>query len=82
MSLCYKVQSLKGHYPLMRLASAYKSRANVSFPAFVDHLIRTPPNQMDKHWAPYTKAIISFLHCSHSIKLYSLIFMFIGLHSL
>ena len=29
---------------------------NVSFPEFVDYLIRTPPNLMDKYWAPYSKA--------------------------
>ena len=28
---------------------------NPTFPEFVDYLIRTPPNLMDKHWAPYTK---------------------------
>ena len=28
---------------------------NPTFPEFVDYLIRTPPNIMDKHWAPYTK---------------------------
>ena len=26
-----------------------------SFSEFVDYLVRTPPNLMDKHWAPYTK---------------------------
>jgi len=52
-------------HPFIRLVSAYKSRGmktssggNVSFPDFVDHLIRTPPNLMDKHWAPYTKVCI------------------------
>ena len=34
---------------------------NPTFPEFVDYLIRTPPNLMDKHWAPYTKVYIS--HC-------------------
>ena len=28
---------------------------NPTFPEFVDYLIRTPPNLMDKHWAPYSK---------------------------
>ena len=32
---------------------------NVSFPEFVDYLIRTPPNLMDKYWAPYSKARFS-----------------------
>ena len=31
---------------------------NPTFPEFVDYLIRTPPNIMDKHWAPYTKVEI------------------------
>ena len=26
---------------------------------FVDYLIRTPPNLMDKHWAPYSKVFLS-----------------------
>lgn len=26
-----------------------------TFPEFAEYLIRTPPNLMDKHWAPYTK---------------------------
>jgi len=26
-----------------------------TFPEFVDYLLRTPPNLMDKHWAPYSK---------------------------
>ena len=29
-----------------------------TFPEFVDYLIRTPPNLMDKHWAPYTKVCL------------------------
>jgi hypothetical protein len=29
--------------------------ASPTFPEFVDYLLRTPPNMMDKHWAPYTK---------------------------
>ena len=31
---------------------------NPTFPEFVDYLIRTPPNLMDKHWAPYSKVKI------------------------
>ena len=30
---------------------------NPTFPEFVDYLIRTPPNLMDKHWAPYSKVV-------------------------
>ena len=26
-----------------------------TFPEFADYLVRTPPNLMDKHWAPYSK---------------------------
>ncbi len=26
-----------------------------TFPEFIEYIIRTPPNLMDKHWAPYTK---------------------------
>jgi len=29
-----------------------------TFPEFVDYLIRTPPNLMDKHWAPYSKVCL------------------------
>jgi len=29
-----------------------------TFPEFVEYLIRTPPNLMDKHWAPYTKVCL------------------------
>jgi len=29
-----------------------------TFPEFADYLVRTPPNLMDKHWAPYTKVCL------------------------
>jgi len=29
-----------------------------TFTEFADYLIRTPPNLMDKHWAPYTKVCL------------------------
>jgi len=29
-----------------------------TFPEFVEYLIRTPPNLMDKHWAPFTKVCL------------------------
>jgi len=29
-----------------------------TFPEFVEYLIRTPPNLMDKHWAPYSKVCL------------------------
>lgn len=29
-----------------------------TFPEFAEYLIRTPPNLMDKHWAPYTKVCL------------------------
>ena len=32
---------------------------NPTFPEFVDYLIRTPPNLMDKHWAPYSKVTLA-----------------------
>ena len=28
---------------------------NPTFPEFIEYIIRTPPNLMDKHWAPYSK---------------------------
>ena len=47
-------------HPFLRLVSAYRRLVNIrarppTFPEFVDHLIRTPPNMMDKLWAPYSK---------------------------
>ena len=50
-------------HPFLRLVDAYRNKieSNSSdseiknFAEFVDTLIRTPPNLMDKHWAPYTK---------------------------
>ncbi len=27
-----------------------------TFPEFIEYIIRTPPNLMDKHWAPCSKA--------------------------
>ena len=50
-------------HPFLRLVDAYRDKiennSSVSevknFAEFVDNLIRTPPNLMDKHWTPYTK---------------------------
>ena len=50
-------------HPFLRLIDAYhdkienkSSQSGIqSFAEFVDTLIRTPPNLMDKHWAPYSK---------------------------
>ena len=47
--------------PRMTSRRVYNSSVadNPTFPEFVDYLIRTPPNLMDKHWAPYTKVNLS-----------------------
>jgi len=53
-------------HPFLRLVDAYRDKIenNLSdskiqnFAEFVDTLIRTPPNLMDKHWAPYSKVCI------------------------
>ena len=50
-------------HPFLRLVDAYRNKIEnnssdtevKSFAEFVDNLIRTPPNLMDKHWAPYSK---------------------------
>ena len=50
-------------HPFLRLVDAYRNNIEnntsssevKSFAEFVDTLIRTPPNLMDKHWAPYSK---------------------------
>ncbi len=50
-------------HPFLRLVDAYRNKIEnnssdtevKSFAEFVDTLIRTPPNLMDKHWAPYSK---------------------------
>ena len=50
-------------HPFLRLVDAYRNKIEnnssdtevKSFAEFVDDLIRTPPNLMDKHWAPYSK---------------------------
>ena len=52
-------------HPFLRLIDAYRDKIENNssalasevnnFAEFVDVLIRTPPNLMDKHWAPYTK---------------------------
>ena len=41
-------------HPFLRLVDAYHNKIE-NFADFVDTLIRTPPNLMDKHWAPYSK---------------------------
>ena len=38
-----------------------------TFPEFVEYLIRTPPNLMDKHWAPFTKVKVTETLGSSSI---------------
>lgn len=53
-------------HPFLRLVDAYRDKIEnnssdskiQNFAEFVDTLIRTPPNLMDKHWAPYSKACI------------------------
>ena len=50
-------------HPFLRLIDAYRDNIEnnslssevKNFAEFVDTLIRTPPNLMDKHWAPYSK---------------------------
>ena len=50
-------------HPFLRLVDAYRNKIEKNssssevknFAEFVDTLIRTPPNLMDKHWAPYSK---------------------------
>ena len=50
-------------HPFLRLVDAYRDKIEnnsssseaKNFAEFVDALIRTPPNLMDKHWAPYSK---------------------------
>ena len=52
-------------HPFLRLIDAYRDKIEnnssalasevKNFADFVDVLIRTPPNLMDKHWAPYSK---------------------------
>ena len=50
-------------HPFLRLIDAYRDNIEnnslssevKTFAEFVDSLIRTPPNLMDKHWAPYSK---------------------------
>ena len=39
------------------LLSLFLYKSIICFSRFVDYLIRTPPNLMDKHWAPYSKVI-------------------------
>ena len=64
-------------HPFLRLIDAYRDKIEnnssalasevKNFADFVDVLIRTPPNLMDKHWAPYSKVswklVIILCHC-------------------
>lgn len=56
----YNVRYHMTDAPRMTSRRSYNSSVadNPTFPEFVDYLIRTPPNIMDKHWAPYTKVCI------------------------
>ena len=54
-------------HPFLRLVDAYRDKIEKNssdskiqnFAEFVDTLIRTPPNLMDKHWAPYSKVSLN-----------------------
>ena len=60
----YNVRYHMTDAPRMTSRRVYNSSVadNPTFPEFVDYLIRTPPNLMDKHWAPYTKVHL-YINC-------------------
>ena len=56
-------ENQKSYFPQRRKGQIRKFKEDESymFPEFVDYLIRTPPNLMDKNWSPYSKVFINIL---------------------
>jgi len=45
----------------------FNSTEKITFPEFVEYLIRTPPNLMDRSWAPYTKMCSPCTHAYSAV---------------